>query len=84
MGHAPGWKVVCVGRHGDKGMRMDGEGGGEGWGKREIKMHTVRHTDKAPEGGPVPGTQSCSGKQGRRGNMMSHKGEKLPEVPQVT
>lgn len=37
MGHAPGWKVVCVGRHGDKGMRMDGEGGGEGWGKREIK-----------------------------------------------
>lgn len=57
---------------------------GKGWGKREIKMHTVRHTDKAPEGGPVPGTQSCSGKQGQRGNMMSHKGEKLPEVPQVT
>lgn len=49
VGHAPGRKVVCVGRHGDKGMRME-RVEGKGWGRGEIKVHTVRHTDKVPEG----------------------------------
>lgn len=83
VGHAPGRKVVCVGRHGDKGMRME-RVEGKGWGRGEIKVHTVRHTDKVPEGALSLAHTVLLGKAGPEGNMMSHKGEKLPEVPQVT
>lgn len=37
----PQWRVACVGRHGDKGMRRGWVRGGRGGGGGEIKVHTL-------------------------------------------
>lgn len=66
VGHAPGREVVCVGRHRDKGMRVE-RVEGKGWGRGEIKVHTVRHTDKVPEGALSLAHIALLGKAGLEG-----------------
>lgn len=62
----------------------DREGGGwTGWGRREIKVHMVRHTDTRTQsrGCPLPGTRSPAPGGRPEGSTMSHGGEKPPQVP---
>lgn len=65
-GPCPGGRVACVGRHRDKGMRMERADSGWGGGGREIKVHTVRHMDVVPWVPSPWHTKPCSGKQAGR------------------
>lgn len=67
VGHAPGREVVCV--WGDTGTKACGveRVEGKGWGRGEIKVHTVRHTDKVPEGALSLAHIALLGKAGPEG-----------------
>lgn len=79
MGHAPVEGSVCGERQGRR--HADGEGGGwKGGGRREIKVHKVRHTDVVQRGtlSPVHAAVLPRGSK-PEGSMVSRGGKKLPQ-----